>query len=124
MIEPRQRGIEARELAELPETARQHEAVIRVEVVLAPVACADQVREGEGVADERELRRGRPRVGRPLRWGAPQGPGGARSRDERDTEEDGEPGLHAAIQIQRLTVNGTVRYRQEPCVLFSTGPPG
>src|SRR5207249_11557063 len=102
MIEPRQRGIEARALAELPETARQHEAVIRVEVVLAPVTGADQVREGEGVADERELRRGRPRVGRPLRRGAPPGPGGTRSRDERYTDEDAEPGLHPATQIPPL----------------------
>ena len=82
MIEPGERGIEARELAELSEAARQHEAIVRVEAVFVGVARADQVLKGERVSRERELERAGPRVGGAFRRRTENGSGSARDRDE------------------------------------------
>ena len=57
-VEPRERGLEARELVELADAARQDKAVVRVEVGAMGVPRPDLVGEREGVLAHHEPRRG------------------------------------------------------------------
>src|SRR5574341_376469 len=105
VVQLRERGVEARELAELPEPTRQHEAVVRVEVVDARVARADQVRERESVAGKSEIGCPRARARRAVEVGSQERPGGARGEQDRDTDEEQSPRVHRANQCSSL--NGT-----------------
>src|SRR5205807_3269644 len=57
-VEPRERGLEARELVELADAARQDKAVVRVEVGAMGAPRPDLVGEREGVLAHHEPRRG------------------------------------------------------------------